>query len=160
VSDTLRVVRVSKTTRSCSSSWLTAWLTADRDTDSSRAAAAKLPCRATARNVWSREKAAVCIVHASLTGHAPLSLYSIEHGKQLEAHEALCDELRETPANVALSWLLHNPVVTAPIIGPRTPEQLTEALRAPDIALSSETLGRLDEIWPGPGGEAPKAYAW
>ncbi|MBX0327192.1 aldo/keto reductase [Oscillochloris sp. ZM17-4] len=79
---------------------------------------------------------------------------------QLEAYEALCQELGETPADVALAWLLHNPVVTAPIIGPRTIEQLTGSLRAVEIQLPSDTLARLDAIWPGPGGEAPKAYAW
>ena len=78
----------------------------------------------------------------------------------LEAYEQLCQELGEAPADVALSWLLYNPVVTAPIIGPRTLDQLTGSLRAVELQLSSETLARLDEIWPGPGGEAPKAYAW
>jgi aryl-alcohol dehydrogenase-like predicted oxidoreductase len=39
-------------------------------------------------------------------------------------------------------------------------EQLSGNLRALEIALSDETLKRLDEIWPGPGGEAPNAYAW
>jgi aryl-alcohol dehydrogenase-like predicted oxidoreductase len=61
---------------------------------------------------------------------------------------------------VALAWLLHNPVVTAPIIGPRTIEQFDQSLRAVEIELSGDTLRRLDEIWPGPGGEAPEAYAW
>ncbi len=79
---------------------------------------------------------------------------------QIEAYEALCGELGEAPANVALAWLLHNPVVTAPIIGPRTMEQLTGSLRAVEIELSDETMQRLDEIWPGPGGTAPEAYAW
>lgn len=79
---------------------------------------------------------------------------------QLEAYEQLCSQLGETPADVALAWLLHNPVVTAPIIGPRTLEQLTGSLKALEITLSNETLARLDAIWPGPGGEAPKAYAW
>ncbi len=79
---------------------------------------------------------------------------------QLEAYENLCRELGEKPADVALAWLLHNPVVTSPIIGPRTMEQLTESLRALEIKLSPEALTRLDEIWPGPGGEAPEAYAW
>jgi aryl-alcohol dehydrogenase-like predicted oxidoreductase len=83
-----------------------------------------------------------------------------KYRKQLEAYEALCRELGEQPADVALAWLLHNPVVTAPIIGPRTQEQLTGSMRAVEIQLSDETLARLDEIWPGPGGEAPKAYAW
>jgi aryl-alcohol dehydrogenase-like predicted oxidoreductase len=79
---------------------------------------------------------------------------------QLEAWEKLCADLGEPPANVALAWLLHNPVVTAPIIGPRTLEQFQESLPAVDIKLSADVLTRLDEIWPGPGGEAPEAYAW
>jgi aryl-alcohol dehydrogenase-like predicted oxidoreductase len=82
------------------------------------------------------------------------------HRSQLEAYEALCQQLGEEPADVALAWLLHNPAVTAPIVGPRTVEQLTGSLRALKIALSEETLRQLDEIWPGPGGEAPGAYAW
>jgi aryl-alcohol dehydrogenase-like predicted oxidoreductase len=82
------------------------------------------------------------------------------HHDQIAAYEALCKDLSESPANVALAWLLHNPVVTAPIIGPRTLEQYTESLRAVEIALDKATLDRLDEIWPGPGGAAPEAYAW
>jgi aryl-alcohol dehydrogenase-like predicted oxidoreductase len=79
---------------------------------------------------------------------------------QLEAYEALCREVGETPADVALAWLLHQPAVTAPIVGPRTMDQLTGSLRALDLTLGAETLERLDRIWPGPGGEAPEAYAW
>jgi len=82
------------------------------------------------------------------------------HRSQLEAYESLCRELGEKPANVALAWLLHNPAITAPIIGPRTMEQLEDSLRAVEIKLTEEVMQRLDEIWPGPGGEAPKAYAW
>jgi aryl-alcohol dehydrogenase-like predicted oxidoreductase len=79
---------------------------------------------------------------------------------KLETWERLCAELGEQPADVALAWLLSNPVVTAPIIGPRTLEQLDGSLRAPEIQLSPETLSRLDELFPGPGGAAPEAYAW
>jgi aryl-alcohol dehydrogenase-like predicted oxidoreductase len=79
---------------------------------------------------------------------------------QLEAYEALCDELGEAPSDVALAWVLHNPVVTAAISGPRTVEQLRQNLKAPSLTLSNEMLARLNEIWPGPGGEAPQAYAW
>jgi aryl-alcohol dehydrogenase-like predicted oxidoreductase len=50
--------------------------------------------------------------------------------------------------------------VTAPIIGPRTLDQLNGSLRALEITLSDEALARLDAIWPGPGGPAPEAYAW
>ncbi len=83
-----------------------------------------------------------------------------KHRAQLETYEALCTELGEVPANVALAWLLANPVVTAPIIGPRTKEQLDGTLRALEIPMSKETMEKLDEIFPGPGGAAPEAYAW
>jgi aryl-alcohol dehydrogenase-like predicted oxidoreductase len=79
---------------------------------------------------------------------------------KLVAWEKFCKEMGEKPADVALAWLLHNPVVTAPIIGPRTLEQLTGSLRALNIKLNKAQLKELDEIFPGPGGEAPEAYAW
>lgn len=79
---------------------------------------------------------------------------------QLEAYEGFCKELGKEPADVALAWLLHQPAVTAPIIGPRTVEQLEQTLKATDVSLSKDALARLDAIWPGPGGEAPEAYAW
>jgi aryl-alcohol dehydrogenase-like predicted oxidoreductase len=83
-----------------------------------------------------------------------------EHRQQLEAYEALCAELGEAPADVTLAWLLHQPHVTSPIVGPRTLEQLDSSMRALEIKLPDEVIQRLDEIWPGPGGEAPEAYAW
>jgi aryl-alcohol dehydrogenase-like predicted oxidoreductase len=79
---------------------------------------------------------------------------------QLEAYEKLCADIGESPANVALAWLLSNPVVTAPIIGPRTVEQLDDAVRATEIRLSDETMRDLDGIFRGPGGPAPEAWAW
>ncbi|MEZ4861992.1 MAG: aldo/keto reductase [Caldilineaceae bacterium] len=82
------------------------------------------------------------------------------HRPQLEAYEGLCAQLGESPANVALAWLLHNDAVTAPIIGPRTLEQLEDACGAVEIALDADVLQQLDAIWPGPGGAAPEAYAW
>jgi aryl-alcohol dehydrogenase-like predicted oxidoreductase len=72
----------------------------------------------------------------------------------------LCKELGHRPADVALAWLLHRPAVTAPVIGPRTEDQLLGSMRALGIDLSPEVLGKLDEIFPGPGGPAPEAYAW
>lgn len=83
-----------------------------------------------------------------------------KHHAQLEAYVALCDELGEHPAHVALAWLLHNPAVTAPIVGPRTVDQFESNLRALAIRLPDHVLTQLDKIWPGPGGEAPEAYAW
>jgi aryl-alcohol dehydrogenase-like predicted oxidoreductase len=83
-----------------------------------------------------------------------------ENRPKLEKWEAFCKELGEQPADVALAWLLKNPVVTAPIIGPRTNEQLAGSLRALEIKFDEATLKKIDEIFPGPGGEAPEAYAW
>ena len=79
---------------------------------------------------------------------------------QLEAYEQLCRESGEQPAHIALAWLLHQKAVTAPIIGPRTLDQLNATIRATEISLSKDQLKRLDETFPGPGGPAPEAYAW
>jgi len=83
-----------------------------------------------------------------------------KHRAQLEAFEKLCRELGESEANVALAWTLTRPAMTAPIIGPRTLEQFQDSLRAVELRLDEQTLARLDDIFPGPGGDAPKAYAW
>ena len=83
-----------------------------------------------------------------------------KHRSKLEAYEAFCRELGERPADVAIAWLLRNPVVTSPIIGPRTMEQLTGSLHSLEVKLDADSLARLDQIFPGPGGEAPEAYAW
>jgi aryl-alcohol dehydrogenase-like predicted oxidoreductase len=82
------------------------------------------------------------------------------HRDQIERYEELCDKLGHQPAQVGLAWLLHQPVVTAPIVGPRTMEQFTSALTALDVRLDEEALATLDEVFPGPGGTAPEAYAW
>ena len=76
------------------------------------------------------------------------------------AYEALCEEYGMDPADVALAWVLANPNVTCPIAGPRTLAQLESSARALDMQLSEEMLEKLDEIFPGPGAEAPEAYAW
>lgn len=83
-----------------------------------------------------------------------------QHRSQLEQFSALCKELGEHEDQVALAWVLSNPAVTAPIIGPRTIEQFEDSLRVTEIVLDEETLKKLDEIFPGPGRPAPEAYAW
>ncbi len=79
---------------------------------------------------------------------------------KLVAYEAFCKELGSEPAAIALAWTLVNPAVAAPIIGPRTLGQLESCMKALDVKLDAEALRKIDEIFPGPGGEAPKAYAW
>jgi aryl-alcohol dehydrogenase-like predicted oxidoreductase len=78
---------------------------------------------------------------------------------KVEQYEALCAKLGEHPSAVGLAWLLQQPGVTAPIVGPRTPEQFQSNLHALDVVLEPETLAELDAIFPGPG-TAPEAWAW
>ena len=83
-----------------------------------------------------------------------------KHRARLEPWEAFCKNLGEEPAVVALAWLLAQRAVTAPILGPRTVEQIDGALRALEVQMTQEIVHRLDQIFPGPGGAAPEAYAW
>ncbi len=92
-----------------------------------------------------------------------------QHHDTIAAYEQFCADLNEDPANVGLAWLLSRKGVTAPIIGPRTTDQLTGALRSLEITLDEAALARLDELFPpvGPNADAksgskpsPEAYAW
>jgi len=84
----------------------------------------------------------------------------INEREKIGRYEALCRQIGHDPAKVALAWLYHQPAVTAPIIGPRTMKHLEDAIAATDINLDQETMEKLDQIFPGPGGMAPEAYAW
>ena len=92
-----------------------------------------------------------------LEGRAKDSLE--ENRAAIQQWEDVCDQLGHPPGDVALAWLLHQPAVAAPIIGPRTMEQLEASLRALKVSLDEAALARLDEIFPGPG-PAPESYAW
>jgi aryl-alcohol dehydrogenase-like predicted oxidoreductase len=83
-----------------------------------------------------------------------------KHGLALEKYEAFCERIGAEPGDVALAWLLAQPGVTAPIVGPRTMAQLESAHAALARPLDDAMLGELDAIFPGPGGPAPEAYAW
>jgi len=84
------------------------------------------------------------------------------HRAAIEAYEKFCAELGQDPADVGIAWLLAQPAVTAPIIGPRTQEQLDASLRALSVELDGATLDKLDELFPpiGKGGPGPEAWAW
>jgi len=81
------------------------------------------------------------------------------HRETIEAYEDFAEQLGQEPGDVGLAWLLHQPAVTAPIIGPRTQEQLDSAIRALGVTLDAAALARLDEIFPGHK-PAPEDYAW
>jgi aryl-alcohol dehydrogenase-like predicted oxidoreductase len=82
-----------------------------------------------------------------------------KHQDQIRQYEDFADELGHEPGDIALAWLLHQPAVTAPIVGPRTQEQLDAAVRALDVTLDADALKRLDDIFPGHR-TAPEDYAW
>lgn len=81
------------------------------------------------------------------------------HRDQLDATAAIARDLDATIPQVAIAWLLTRPAVVAPIIGPRTREQLMSLIPAASLNLDATVLVALDQIWPGPGA-APEAYAW
>jgi aryl-alcohol dehydrogenase-like predicted oxidoreductase len=93
------------------------------------------------------------------TGRAKDYLEDPANRQRIETYEDLATELGHEPGDVALAWLLHQPAVTAPIIGPRTREQLDAGLRALDVRLDATALERLDGIFPGHR-PAPEDYAW
>jgi len=78
-----------------------------------------------------------------------------------EENWAVLDVVRElaevkdaTPAQVSLAWLLEQDVVDAPIVGPRTPEQLDDSLGALSVSLSDDDCERIaapkTPRWPAP----------
>jgi NDP-hexose 2,3-enoyl reductase len=81
------------------------------------------------------------------------------HRPQLERYEELCRETGVPPEQVALAWVLSRPGITAPIVGPVTPEQLDGAVQALDLRLEDAVLATLDDIFPGYR-TAPEDYAW
>jgi NDP-hexose 2,3-enoyl reductase len=97
--------------------------------------------------------------HRGRSAEGRAAEYLANHRYNLEGYEKLCSDLGAEPASVALAWLLQQDGVTAPIIGPRTADQLRSVLPALSLSLDDATLTRLDELFPGPG-PAPEAYAW
>lgn len=58
----------------------------------------------------------------------------------------IAQEKSVSVAQIALSWLLHQPAVTSVIIGAKTPEQLADNLAAPEVTLSADELYQLKEV--------------
>ena len=65
-----------------------------------------------------------------------------------DALARLAEEAGMSLIELALAFVLSHPAVTAPIIGPRTMEQLESQLGAADVTLSDYVLDRIDEIVP------------
>lgn len=82
-----------------------------------------------------------------------------ELDRRLKAYSRMCHELGEKPEIVALAWVMNNPVVTAPLLGPANCYELEQNLKAAELKLPQDFLNDIDQIFPGPG-EAPESYAW
>ena len=70
---------------------------------------------------------------------ADLDMPVIERAAEIAAQRGV------STAQVALSWLLHKPGVTAPIVGATRLEHLEEALAAEQLSLGDEDIARLEE---------------
>jgi aryl-alcohol dehydrogenase-like predicted oxidoreductase len=88
---------------------------------------------------------------------APAGAEEALHRRATERNHRLVDEGRAVAADlnatipqVAIAWLLHQPGVSAPILGPRTLEQLQDLLPAADLAISEDQLQRLASHTPPP----------
>jgi aryl-alcohol dehydrogenase-like predicted oxidoreductase len=75
----------------------------------------------------------------------------------IEPLTALAAEKGIPLSQLATAWTIQQPGITAPIIGPRTEEQLEDALQAANIILTAADLARIDEIIP-PGTHASPFY--
>ncbi|MGO1050395.1 aldo/keto reductase [Crossiella sp. CA198] len=85
-----------------------------------------------------------------------------KHGDAIASYEKLCESHGLDPAEVGMAWVMNQPGVTAPVIGPRTAEQLIGALNAMELELPAPLLEELELIFPpvGNGGPGPEAWAW
>jgi aryl-alcohol dehydrogenase-like predicted oxidoreductase len=81
-------------------------------------------------------------------------------GTRLAQYVRVCEQLGARPADVATAWALQQPGVAAVIAGPRTLDQLEDSVRCLDVTLDAAALQAVNDVWPGPRGPAPEAYAW
>jgi aryl-alcohol dehydrogenase-like predicted oxidoreductase len=86
---------------------------------------------------------------------------------QIKEFQGICSDLGESPAAVAVAWTLAQPAISSAIVGIRKLSHLDDMDRAGELALSEDTLKRLDKLFDTNKGRpirtskaAPEAYAW
>jgi aryl-alcohol dehydrogenase-like predicted oxidoreductase len=91
---------------------------------------------------------------------------NLSEDQQFEEFSALCREIGEKEAAVAIAWTLANPAVPSAIVGVRRLDHLDILKRSAELELDQETMERLDQIFninrgrPLQPGPAPEAYSW
>ncbi|NUP99797.1 MAG: aldo/keto reductase [Armatimonadetes bacterium] len=83
--------------------------------------------------------------------------YKPENFAVAQALAPLADELGCTLSQLAIAWVMANPNVAAPILGPRTPEQLEDNLAALAVSVTPEVSARIDDLVP-PGTHPSRGY--
>jgi aryl-alcohol dehydrogenase-like predicted oxidoreductase len=74
---------------------------------------------------------------------ARVSQQAVEAGNRFVR---LAREAGVDPARLAIAWVMHQPAVVAPLIGPKSVEQLEHLLPVMDITISTDILAACDEI--------------
>jgi len=64
----------------------------------------------------------------------------------VEAFQQISKDAGLKPATLAVAWVMHQPAVTAPILGASRPDQLDDTLAAADVKLDDELIRKLDEL--------------
>ncbi|HEX8447067.1 MAG TPA: aldo/keto reductase [Sphingomonas sp.] len=64
----------------------------------------------------------------------------------IDAMRIIADDKAVSVAQIALAWLLHQPVVTSVIVGAKRPDQLTDNIAATQVVLAPEDLATLDRV--------------
>jgi aryl-alcohol dehydrogenase-like predicted oxidoreductase len=72
------------------------------------------------------------------------SLYSDDDQSVVEAVLRVASKRNVPPAQVALAWVLKNPVVSSPIVGATKPEHLSDAVAAVELELDDAEIAELE----------------
>jgi aryl-alcohol dehydrogenase-like predicted oxidoreductase len=76
-----------------------------------------------------------------------MAKYSTDEGfAVIETLERISQTHNARPAQIAIAWLVANPVITSAIIGARTPEQLAETIKGAEISLSETDMAGLNAV--------------
>ena len=82
-------------------------------------------------------------------------LYGMSHHSAFDRLARIASRRGVPPAQVALAWVMHNPVVTAPVVGATRPEHLDDAVAATELTLEQFELDELNERDELTAGHAP-----